>query len=64
MAISVTRDVISYCVKQGSPIFACSLGVIPHLVLFENCIDILPDIDDVYYNIILVLKSHYPDSME
>jgi hypothetical protein len=25
MAISLTRDVISYNVKRGSPIFACSL---------------------------------------
>ena len=25
MAVSVSRDVISYCVKNGSPIFACSL---------------------------------------
>lgn len=47
MAISVTRDVISYCVKRGSPIFACSLDAfdaIPHSVLFDKCIDILSDV--------------------
>ena len=48
MAISVSRDVISYCVKNGSSIFACSLDadgafdVIPHSVIFDKCI--LPDV--------------------
>ena len=47
MAIPVSRDVISYCVKKGSPIFACSLDAecafdaIPHSVLFDKCIGIL-----------------------
>jgi len=50
MAISVSRDVISYCVKKGSPIFASLLFAegafdgIPHSVLFDKCIGILPDV--------------------
>ena len=48
MAISVSRDVISDCVKKGSPIFLCSLDAesafdaIPRSVLFDKCFDILP----------------------
>ena len=39
---TVTRDVISYCVKRGSPIFACCLDAeaafdaIPHSTLFDK----------------------------
>ena len=50
MAVSLTQDVISYCVKRGSPIYACSLDAegafdaIPHPVLFDKAIDVLPDV--------------------
>ena len=44
MAISVSRDVISDCVKKGPPIFLCSLDAegaidaIPRSVLFDKCL--------------------------
>ena len=49
MAISLTHDVISYNVKRGSPIFACSLDAegafdaIPHYILFDKAINVIPD---------------------
>lgn len=50
MAISISRDVISYCNKRGSPIFACSLDAegafdaIPHPVLFAKAIGVMSDV--------------------
>jgi len=49
MAISLTRDVISYNVKRGSPIFVCSLDAegafdaIPHSIIFDKAINVVPD---------------------
>jgi len=49
MAISLTHDVISYNVKRGSPIFACSLDAegafdaIPHSILFDKALHVVPD---------------------
>ncbi len=48
MAISLTHDVMSYCVKGGTPVFSCSLDAegafdaIPHPVFFQKIMDILP----------------------
>ena len=50
MAISVTTDVISYCVTKGSPVFACSLDAegafdaIPHGIILKKSIAIIPDV--------------------
>ena len=49
MAISLTHDVVSYNVKRGSPIFACSLDAegaldaIPHSILFDKALNVVPD---------------------
>jgi len=50
IAIYITRDVILYCVKQGSPICPCFLAgegafaAILQSILFDKCIDILPNV--------------------
>ncbi len=49
MAISLTQDVITYNVKRGNPVFACSLDAegafdaIPFGVLFHKAADVLSD---------------------
>lgn len=48
-AVALAHDVIQYCVKQGSAVFSCSLDAqgafdeIPHPILFDKCIGVLPD---------------------
>ena len=49
MAVSLVNDVISYCTERGSPVYTCSLDAqgafdaIPHAVLFQKAMDVLPD---------------------
>jgi hypothetical protein len=44
MAVSLAHDVINYCVKRKSPVYACSLDAegafdaIPHPIVFNKCI--------------------------
>ena len=49
MVTALTNDIISYCVKRWSPVYACSLDAagafdfIPHSILFKKSMDVLPD---------------------
>ena len=58
MAVSLTPDVINYCLKRGESVFSCSLDdegafdSIPHSVLFQKALDITP----VQYWCILVSR--------
>ncbi len=50
MAAALEYDVFYYCVNRGSPVFVCSLDTdsafdgIPHAVLFDKVMGIIPDI--------------------
>ncbi len=49
MAISITQGVITYTVKRGNPVFACSLDAegafdaMPFQVIFHKAADVLSD---------------------
>jgi hypothetical protein len=49
MAVSLSNDVINYCIKHGSPVYTCSLDAqgafdeVPHEILFMKANNIVPD---------------------
>ena len=49
MATSLANYVITYCTKRGSPVYMCSLDAegafdtVPHAILFEKAINVIPD---------------------
>ena len=49
MATALANDVISYCTKRGSTVYACSLDAegafdaVPHSILFYKAMDVIPD---------------------
>ena len=49
MATSLANDVLKYCTKCGSPVYTCSLDAegtleaVPHAILFQKAINVIPD---------------------
>ena len=61
MAVSLTSDVIDYCVSKGSPVYVCALDAegafdgIPHSIMFSKALDIIPII---YWRILIYWYSN------
>ena len=61
MAVSLTCDVIDYCVSKGSPVYVCALDAegafdgIPHSIMFSKALDVIPTI---YWRLLIYWYSH------
>ena len=70
MATALANDVISYCTKRGSTVYACFLDAegafdaVPHSILFYKAMDVIPDhcwllLGNWYKSITVQIKHKY-----